>query len=83
MNVVAKQTITRLVKLYTHEKSHNVYTCKSRNVGTGLDVGVEAVHVGVVLDGVQRDGPVHFSLLEGPREGLRAAAVVVQDTLHL
>lgn len=51
--------------------------------GTDLDIGVEAVHVGVVLDGVQRDSTVHLSLLEGPREGLCAAAIVVQDTLHL
>lgn len=44
---------------------------------------MQTVEVQVVLDGVQGDGPVQLRLLQGAREGLRAAAVMVQNVPHL
>lgn len=50
---------------------------------THLDVIMETIEICVILDRVKGDCTMHLSLLEGPRESLGAAAVVVKDTLHL
>lgn len=48
-----------------------------------LKIRMYPVHLAMVFDGMERDGSVHFSVLERLCIRICPAAVVVQDCLHL